>query len=40
MAVGIDQTFGYHFTPEEATGVRSVPDIIRVLESRGIRFDE
>lgn len=38
MAVGVHETFGYHFTPEEATGIASVPDIIRILESKGIDF--
>ncbi len=40
MAVGVNETFGYHFTPEEATGVQSVADIIRILEANGISFDE
>ena len=40
MAVGVNETFGYHFTPEEATGIESVRDIVRILESKGISFDE
>lgn len=40
MAVGVEETFGYHFKPEEATGIKGVPDIIAILESKGIRFDE
>lgn len=36
LAVGIHQTFGYHPTPDEATSLASIPDIIRLLESRGI----
>ena len=39
LAVGVHETFGYHFTPEEATGLRSVTDVVRILESKGIRFD-
>ena len=39
LAVGIDETFGYHFTPEEATGIESVPQIMRLLETKGISFD-
>jgi len=39
MAVGIQETFGYHFTPEEATGIKSVNDIINILTSKGISFD-
>ena len=40
MAVGVQETFGYHFTPEEATGIESVADIVRLLESKGIPFGE
>lgn len=40
MAVGVQETFGYHFTPEEAMGVNGVQDIIRILESKGISFSE
>ena len=39
MAVGVQQAFGYHFTPEEATGIQSVNDIIKVLTSKGISFE-
>jgi len=39
LAVGIHETFGYHMTPEEATGLRSIPDLISLLESKGIAFD-
>ena len=38
MAVGVQETFGYHFTPMEAMGVTGVQDIIRILESKGISF--
>ena len=40
LAVGIQETFGYHLTPDEATGLQSIQDLIKVLESRGIHFDE
>ncbi|WP_304511583.1 hypothetical protein [Desulfobacula sp.] len=40
MAVGIQEVFGYHFTPEEAVAIRGVQDIIKVLEAKGISFDE
>lgn len=40
LAVGVEQVFGYHFTPEEATGLRSVQDVIELLARKGIRFDE
>ncbi|MFC1796200.1 hypothetical protein ACFL1V_03800 [Pseudomonadota bacterium] len=40
IAVGVDETFGYHFTPEEATSLTGVADIISILETRGISFAE
>ena len=30
LAVGIHEAFGYHMTPQEATGVASVPEVARV----------
>jgi acyl carrier protein len=39
VAVGVHETFGYHPTPEEAASLKSVPDIMELLESKGIRFD-
>lgn len=39
MAVGVQETFGYHMKPEEAVGIRGIPDLIALLESRGIAFD-
>lgn len=38
MAVGVQQTFGYHFTPEEAVSIHGVQDIIRILTGKGIAF--
>ena len=40
IAVGVDETFGYHFTREEATSLTGVADIISILETRGISFAE
>lgn len=40
MAVGVQETFGYHFTPEEAIGIRGVQDIMDILKTKGISFDE
>lgn len=40
LAVGLQQTFGYHLTPDEANGITSVNDIIEILTSKGISFDE
>jgi len=39
MAVGIQDEYGYHFTPEEAIGIESIRDIIEVLTEKGIDFD-
>jgi acyl carrier protein len=38
MAVGVQETFGYHFTPEEAIRISGVEDIIKILSSKGIQF--
>ena len=40
IAAGIDETFGYHFTPDEAVGLTGVRDIVTILEREGIRFAE
>lgn len=40
MAVGVQETFGYHLKPEEAVAINGVQDIIDVLESQGINFNE
>jgi acyl carrier protein len=39
MAVGIQETFGYHLRPEQATAIASVSDIIQVLTENGVHFD-
>jgi acyl carrier protein len=39
LAVGIQETFGYHFSPAEASGISSVADIITLLSAKGIKFD-
>ena len=40
IAVGVEETFGYHFTPAEATSLTGVGDVIQILESKGISFAE
>jgi acyl carrier protein len=40
LAVGVQETFGYHLTQEEAIGIQGIDDVIRILEARGIRFHE
>jgi acyl carrier protein len=39
MAVGVNETFGYHFTPDEANGIQKVSDIVGILKSKGIAFN-
>lgn len=39
MAVGVQEAFGYHFTPEEATSITGVEDIMKILTSKGISFE-
>ena len=39
LGVGIEETFGYHPTPEEARALASVQDVIALLQSKGIAFD-
>ena len=39
MAVGVHETFGYHFTPAEAMGIKGVQDIVDILSAKGIPFD-
>jgi len=39
LAVGVQETFGYHFTQEEALSVQSVNDVIAILSRHGIGFD-
>lgn len=38
LAVGIQEVFGYHLTPDEAIGIQGIPDIVTILRSRGIDF--
>ncbi|MDT8322279.1 MAG: hypothetical protein RQ826_17315 [Xanthomonadales bacterium] len=40
IAVGINETFGYHFSSEEAISIKGVGDIIAILETKGISFAE
>jgi acyl carrier protein len=39
LAVGVQETFGYHFTPEEATSITGVEEIMKLLSSKGILFN-
>lgn len=40
LAVGIQEAFGYHFTPNEATGLNSVQDIVDILRARGVELND
>ena len=40
LAVGVREVFGYHMTPEEAGAIRGVGDIIKMLEAKGIAFND
>ena len=39
MAVGVEETFGYHFSQQEALSIKRVQDIVDILSSKGISFD-
>jgi acyl carrier protein len=39
LAIGIQEVFGHHLTPAEATSLASVEDILAVLRSKGVEFD-
>ena len=39
LAVGVQETFGYHFTQDEALSVTSVSDVAGILSRHGITFD-
>ena len=38
LAVGVQETFGYHLKPEEATGLRGIADLISLLRAKGIEL--
>jgi acyl carrier protein len=40
IAVGLDETFGHHMSPDEAMRVAGVADIMTFLEGRGVSFAE
>ena len=39
MAVGVQETFGPHFTPDEALSIQGFQDIVRILEQKGVSFE-
>lgn len=40
LGVGLQETFGYHPTPAEAVALRSVGDVIALLEAHGVHFNQ
>jgi acyl carrier protein len=38
LAVGIQDVFGHHLSPAEATSLASVADIVAVLRAKGVDF--
>lgn len=40
LAVGIQDVFGHHLTPAEATGMASVEDIVAMLRGKGVDFGD
>ena len=36
LAVGVEQTFGYHLTPEQAMGLGGVADLVAILQREGL----
>jgi acyl carrier protein len=40
IAVGVDETFGYHMSPDEAIRIAGVADLMSILEEKGISFAE
>ena len=40
MAVGIQDVFGYHMTPDEAMNIDKVQDIVDILKGKGIAFND
>jgi acyl carrier protein len=40
LAVGIQDVFGHHLTPAEATSMASVEDILAMLRRKGVDFGD
>jgi len=40
MAVGVEETFGYHLSQEEALSIKKVQDVVDILAGKGIPFDD
>ena len=40
MAVGVQDVFGYHMTPDEAMCINKVQDIVDILKEKGVAFND
>lgn len=40
IAVGVQETFGYHLTQQEAMSIQGVQDIIAILRQKGVPIDD
>jgi|307.fasta_scaffold3038745_1 acyl carrier protein len=40
LAVGLQDVFGHHLSPAEATSLASVEDIVAILRSKGVDFPD
>ena len=40
LAAGIDETFGYHLSQDEAVSLTGVRDIVKILQREGTSFAE
>ncbi|MEO8430287.1 MAG: acyl carrier protein [Acidobacteriota bacterium] len=40
LAVGIQEVFGHHLSPQEATRLASVEDIMAALRAKGVDFGD
>ena len=40
MGVGIEETFGYHLSQEEVLSIKKVQEVVDILTSKGISFDD
>jgi len=39
LAVGVQDVFGYHMAPAEATGLKSLAELVALLSARGVALD-
>jgi acyl carrier protein len=39
LAVGIEEVFGYHMKPDEALGLKGIPDLLKLLQDREVKIN-